>query len=541
MTRSGIWGVLALAATVLGATASAQTPTLKSLVVNHGSIVSGDFTFSNFQTPATLPYNFFGTLFPNDGSDIAVSPATMANGRFGLTFTAIDPVTGLPKPWVAAVIASTGGGGGGGGKGGGGGAVLPTDVSRLVTYDVTVNKPSLLMNSVDVAYGPGASSSGSVGYEAMTYYVDPITVAPMLQIWDLYSGNFDSKSSNFNTVAQSFGGRIPLAATGAVIPGGYQRYLRNGVQLMLGRYFGLTPGQVTLDSYSVGYTTVPVGTPPVTAPANLVGFLMYSNLVTPFHGVLQMNGPVGANGADVTITSSVPNALSVPATVTVPPVAQGVNFAVTLTPQSVDTPVTVTASYNGASISVNTVVPAAPPPQPVALSSFSVPSVPAQIPGGSTVQGMVALNQIVTSPVTVLLSSSNPVLPLPAAVTIPAGAAFVTFDVATSSVTAPTSVNVTATYNGASLSGQSWLMPSVTVLSAEYWSVSRKLFVTATNPVQNAVLTYGTDVNGPVLGTMSFSAWVWSGHANMNTAPAQAVVWSSVGGFATKAVTVLNK
>ena len=125
--------------------------------------------------------------------------------------------------------------------------------------------------------------------------------------------------------------------------------------------------------------------------------------------------------------------------------------------------------------------------------------------------------------------------------TIPAGASFVTFAVTTSSVSVLRSVNVTATYNGASLSNQVWLSPSVTVLSAEYWSVSRKLFVTATNPVQNAVLTLGTDVNGPSLGTMSFSAWVWSGKANMNTAPAQAVVWSSAGGFATKAVTVLNK
>ena len=532
--------VCATAATLLvSLSASAQTPTVKSLVASHGSIVAGDLTFSNFQTPAALPYNFFGTLFPNDGSDIAVSATTTANGRVGLTFTAIDPATGNPKPWVASVAA--GGGGGGKGGSGGGGATLPSDITRLFAYDVTVTNPNLLMSSMDVAYGPGTTASGVVGYENMTYYVDPVSSAPYLQIWDTYSNNSGQKSSNFNTVAQSFGGRIPLAASGAAMPGGYQRYLRNGVQMMLGRYFGLGTGQVTLDSYLVAYSTVPVTTPPIAAPAALIGFTLTSDLVTPLHGVLQLTGPAGVTGAEVAITSSAPSALSVPGTVTVPPVGQGVNFPVTLSPQSMDTPVTVTASYNGASIALNFVVAAALPSQPVALTSLAVPSIPATIPGGSTVQGVVAANQVVTSPVTVLLASSDPGLAVPASVTIPAGASFVTFAVTTSSVSVLRSVNVTATYNGASLSNQVWLSPSVTVLSAEYWSVSRKLFVTATNPVQNAVLTLGTDVNGPSLGTMSFSAWVWSGKANMNTAPAQAVVWSSAGGFATKAVTVLNK
>ena len=90
------------AAVVLAIPAFAQTPTVKSLVANHGTIVSGDLTFSNFQTPSTLPYNFFGTLFPNDGSDIAVSASTMANGRVGLKFTPIDPATELYSMYTAS-------------------------------------------------------------------------------------------------------------------------------------------------------------------------------------------------------------------------------------------------------------------------------------------------------------------------------------------------------------------------------------------------------------------------------------------------------
>ena len=526
---------LAVAA-LLAIPAFGQTPTVKSLMASHGTIIAGDLTFSNFQAPATLPYTFFGPLTPNDGSDTAVS-ATFANGRVGLLFTPIDPVTGSPKPWVIGFTTGGGGGGGKGGGGGGGGVVLPADISRLVTYDVTVTNPNLLLNSADVAYGSGTATTGVGASEAITYYIDPVTGGPYLQIWDIYSGNFDSKSSNFNTVNQSLGGRIPLGPGGAPTPGGYQRSLRYGVQVMMGAYVGLGTGTATVDSYSVGYSTVAAGTAPVTPPSSLVSFYLTPGSIPP-QGVIQLSGPAGLN-TDITLTSSAPSALIAPAVITVPPSAQGVKFPISFGDVSADTPVTVTASLNGVTLSSSLVVPAA---KPLGLSSVAVPSVPAgSVPGGTTVQGAVAMTAIVQgAPVAVQLSSSDPAVSVPGQVTVPAGASFATFAVTTSTVTAAKSVTVTATYNGASVSSQIWLTPSVTITSARYLTLSQKFVVTAAAPVANAVLTFGAD-SGPALGTMSFSAWVWTGKASMKTAPATATVWSSTGGFATVPVTVVNQ
>ena len=524
------------AVTILWVPALAQTPTVKSLAATHGTIVAGDLTFSNFQAPAALPYTFFGPLMPNDGSDIAVSATTMASGRVGLLFTAIDPASGSPKPWVISFAAVAGGGGGKGG-GGGGTVTLPTDVSRVVTYDVTVTNPNLLLNSTDVSYGPGTATTGVGAWEAMTYYVEPVTSAPHLQIWDIYAGNSDSKSSNFNTINQSLGGRIALPLYGAATPGGYQRSLRHGVQIMMGAYLSLGTGTATLDSYGVGYTTVPANTPPVTPPATLVFFYLQPAGIPPY-GVIMLSGPAAMN-TDITLTSSAPNALNLPPTITVPPASQGLNVPISFGQVAVDTAVTVTASLNGQTFTANIVVPAA---KPLALATVAVPSVFAgSVAGGSAVQGSVAMTSVVQgSPVTVQLASNDPAVSVPASVTVPAGAAYATFAVTTSSVTIARSVTVTATYNGASVSSQIWLIPSVTITSARYLTLSQKFFITAMTGVANAVLTFAVD-DGSSLGTMSFSAWVWTGHANMRTTPTTATVWSSAGGMATVPVTLVNQ
>ncbi len=522
-----------------GVPANAQAPTVKSLVANRGSIVAGDITFSNFQVPAALPYTFLGPVAPTDGSDIAVAATTPGDGRIGLIFTPIDPVTDNPKPWAVGNTTG-GGGGGGGGKGGGGGSTLPTDTSRLVTYDVTITNPNLLMSSSDVATGAASTTGVGTGYEGMVYYVDPVTGAPYIQIWDTYFANQDSKSYSFNTVNQSFGGRVYFTQGGSPAPGGYQRSLRYGVQMMLGPYFGLGTGTATISSYTVSYSLIPANTPPVTAPATLLGFALTSSAASPLHGILQLSGPAGPN-FDVTLTSSAPSVLTVAPTVTIPASAQSFSFPVATAQVAVDTLVTVAASLNGVTLSFNYVVPAV---QPFALSSVTVPSSGFTVVGGAIAQGVVSTTAVVQgSPVTVALSSSDPTVLVPASVTVPVGASFAIFSVTTPSVTVAKNVTVTASYGATSVSGAFWLTPPVRITSCNYLSVSRKLNVTAVPDAStpNSVLTFGTNVNGPALGTLSFSAWVWIGKASTNTAPAQCVVWSSAGGMATMPVTVLNQ
>ena len=61
------------------------------------------------------------------------------------------------------------------------------------------------------------------------------------------------------------------------------------------------------------------------------------------------------------------------------------------------------------------------------------------------------------------LSSSSPLVTLPASVTVPPGSTNATFSVTTSSVTVTTSVPVSATYNGFSVSGTVTLNPAPVV------------------------------------------------------------------------------
>ena len=123
---------------------------------------------------------------------------------------------------------------------------------------------------------------------------------------------------------------------------------------------------------------------------------------------------------------------------------------------------------------------------------------------------------------------------------VPAGASFATFAVTTTQVSAPKLVIITATYNGASVSGEARLFPAVTIIGARYLTLSQKVIITATTSVPNNVLSYSVD-NGPSLGTMAFSGFLWTGKATMRTAPATAIVSSSTGGITTLPVTLVNQ
>jgi hypothetical protein len=91
--------ILALTLSSVCPSAFAQpAPTVKTLVNTRGTLTAGVVVFSNFQTPATLPFPHPQGALPNDGADMQVTAITTADGRAGLTFTFIDPVTGTPKP-----------------------------------------------------------------------------------------------------------------------------------------------------------------------------------------------------------------------------------------------------------------------------------------------------------------------------------------------------------------------------------------------------------------------------------------------------------
>jgi len=160
-------------------------------------------------------------------------------------------------------------------------------------------------------------------------------------------------------------------------------------------------------------------------------------------GTVVMNGTVPVNPIQVTLTSSHAAATVAP-TVTVNPGSTQATFPITTSAVLTPTPVTITAAYNGIARTVNLTI------NPVQLSSLTLGASSAV--GGATVTGnkTILTGQAGPGDITVQLVSSNPaVAPVPATVTVPAGATqSPVFSIATTAVSAVTAVTITATYSG---------------------------------------------------------------------------------------------
>lgn len=170
---------------------------------------------------------------------------------------------------------------------------------------------------------------------------------------------------------------------------------------------------------------------------------------------IQLNHAAPAGGTTVTLTSSDPNALSLPASTTIP---EGYAFSpapllLTLGQVTAPTPVTITASTGSSAVSVSITV------DPPSLKSLSLTST---ITGGAPADGTLLLNG--TAPpagATVKLASDTAAVHVPAQVTVAAGSGSAQFTVQTDAVTTNTTATVTASWNGGSVSSQITLTPQV--------------------------------------------------------------------------------
>jgi hypothetical protein len=132
------------------------------------------------------------------------------------------------------------------------------------------------------------------------------------------------------------------------------------------------------------------------------------------------------------------SALSLPATVTVPPRAMSIDVPVTVAPLKQDAEVAVEAAANGGLArnvfrlrpagNLDTITPGGP-----------------YILGGTSVTKTVSLSYAQPADTTIRLSSSEPGAGVPATVTIPAGRTSATFDVTVGTLPGPTPFEVTAT------------------------------------------------------------------------------------------------
>ncbi len=206
-----------------------------------------------------------------------------------------------------------------------------------------------------------------------------------------------------------------------------------------------SPTTAAVTAWSAVGTFTISSAPPTPVSVTLAKDPLYSGETTLV--AVQLTAAVPSGGATISLSSSNPGALPVPATITMPGNTAWMQFQVQAGQVTTPTPVTLTATLNSASASAQFTL------QPPSLKSLTIS--PATISGGAQPQGIVMLNgQAPAGGALVSLSSNSPMVSPPASVTVAPGSFSASFPIPTSGVTTNTTATVTATYNGASSQAQ---------------------------------------------------------------------------------------
>jgi len=176
-------------------------------------------------------------------------------------------------------------------------------------------------------------------------------------------------------------------------------------------------------------------------------------------GTATLSAAAPAGGATVTLASSNPAVVGVPASVTVPAGAASTSFAITTTTVAASTALSISGTFGGVTrTAVLTVTPVAAAPS---LSSVTVD--PTSVVGGAGASGTVTLTAAApASGAIVGLSSSNTtVASVPASATVAAGALSANFSIGTTAVTVATPVTISGTFGGATRTATLSVNPQV--------------------------------------------------------------------------------
>jgi hypothetical protein len=179
-------------------------------------------------------------------------------------------------------------------------------------------------------------------------------------------------------------------------------------------------------------------------PASLANFSLFENSIVggaQATGFIDLNWLAPPDGAVISITSTSP-LVQPPATVTVPGRNRSTGFAIPTSPVTANTPVTLTASWRGVSISRQLTLTPGVAPDSLTLD-------PAVTTGTQGSSGRVAVATPRGVDTQFILSTSNPsVGGVPPTVTIPAFAAAASFPISTSPVSTSTTVTISASGAG---------------------------------------------------------------------------------------------
>lgn len=182
--------------------------------------------------------------------------------------------------------------------------------------------------------------------------------------------------------------------------------------------------------------------------------------------------------------------------------------------------------------------------QATTLSSLTLNS--NSVTGGTSLQGTATLSGAAPSggAVVVLASSNGAVASVPPSVTVAGGATTASFSVTTKPVSVSTTVNITATYAGLTKTVTLTVMrpvlaDSVAITLARYRLSTKKVVVEATSTSATATLKVYVTATGQLIGKLTNNGGgKYSGRFLWPSNPQKITVRSSLGGSASKAVTV---
>lgn len=195
-------------------------------------------------------------------------------------------------------------------------------------------------------------------------------------------------------------------------------------------------------------------------------------------GTVTLTARAPAGGAVVALTSSNTAVASVPASVTIAEGDSSATFAVTTTAVSATTSATISATWNGTKKSTMLKV------RPISVSTLTFN--PKSVRSQGTTTGTITLEApAAPSDIVVALTSSSPLLTVPASVTISKGSLTGTFAAKAGTAATSTSVTVKATAGG--------ITKSVTVKVLANGVASLSLSPSAVQGGQNSTATIGLD------------------------------------------------
>src|SRR5215211_2449924 len=216
-------------------------------------------------------------------------------------------------------------------------------------------------------------------------------------------------------------------------------------------------------------------------------------------GIVMLNGQAPAGGAVVSLSSS-SSAAQPPASVTVPAGVESVSFTMPTSRVSTDTPVTITATWRGASVQATTTLTPQPAPTSITLD-------PTTTSGSSGSFGRVTAADPRDADVIFSLSTSRPdLVTIPSSVTVPQFAAAGGFNIGTSPVTTKMLVTISVAGGGVTLSATLTLDPVAVGPSASALTLSPSAVTSGESSTGTITLSGAAPTGGLAVSLASSSS-----------------------------------